>query len=223
LKVDRPNIGADEDLGEARRDAAGVSRDRSGADRVAARRAVFLDRDGTLIEHVHYLTDPALVRLLPGVAEALNRLQRAGFARVIVTNQSAVGRGMLSEERLEQIHVELNRQLAAQGATLDAIYYCPDAPAGDDQTVVENSNRKPGAGMLFRAAADLKLDLSASWMVGDLMSDVLAGLNAGCRTILVLSGKTSAADAETFAEPTLIAPDLSAALDWILEAKEEKR
>ena len=92
------------------------------------RPAVFLDRDGTLIEHVHYLSDPALVRLLPGAAEALRRLRRAGFACVLVTNQSAIGRGMLTEERLDQIHAEMNRQLAAEGATLDAIYYCPDAP-----------------------------------------------------------------------------------------------
>ena len=92
-----------------------------------------------MIEHVHYLSDPALVQLLPGAAEALRRLRRAGFARVLVTNQSAIGRGMLTEERLDEIHTEMNRQLAAQGATLDAIYYCPDAPAGDDRTVVENS------------------------------------------------------------------------------------
>jgi D,D-heptose 1,7-bisphosphate phosphatase len=215
--------GTDEDLERARDEAAGVFPDRSGTNRVAARRAVFLDRDGTLIEHVHYLSDPALVRLLPGVAEALKRLHRAGFARVLVTNQSAVGRGMLSEDRLDQIHAELDRQLAAQGATIDAIYYCTAAPVGDDPTAVENPDRKPGPGMLLRAAADLKLDLSASWMVGDLISDVLAGLNAGCRSILVLSGQTSAADAEKFAEQALIVPDLTAALDLILEENEAKQ
>jgi D,D-heptose 1,7-bisphosphate phosphatase len=217
------NIGTDEDLEQDRPGAAGVFPDRSGTDRVTARRAVFLDRDGTLIEHVHYLTDPALVRLLPGVAEALKRLHCAGFVRVLVTNQSAIGRGMLSEDRLDQIHAELDRQLAAQGATIDAIYYCPDAPVGDDRTVVENPDRKPGPGMLLRAAAKLKLDLSASWMVGDTISDVLAGLNAGCRSILVLSGQTSAADAEKFAEQALIVPDLTAASELILEEKEEER
>jgi D,D-heptose 1,7-bisphosphate phosphatase len=217
------NARTNEDLEPTRREATGVFPDRSGIDRGAGRRAVFLDRDGTLIEHVHYLTDPALVRLLPGVAEALKRLHSAGFARVLVTNQSAIGRGMLSEDRLDQIHAELDRQLAAQGAAIDAIYYCPDAPAADDRTVVENLDRKPGPGMLLRAAADLNLDLSASWMVGDLISDVLAGLNAGCQSILVLSGQTSAADAEKFAEQTLIVPDLTAALDLILEAKEVER
>ena len=92
------------------------------------RPAVFLDRDGTLIEHVHYLSDPAHVRLLPGAAEALGRLRRAGFVCVLVTNQSAIGRGMFTEARLHEIHVEMNRQLAEQGTALDAIYYCPDAP-----------------------------------------------------------------------------------------------
>src|SRR5271169_6840800 len=138
-------------------EAAVVSLDRLSTGCGAARPAVFLDRDGTLIEHVPYLSDPALVRLLPGAAEALKRFRRAGFASVLVTNQSAIGRGMLTEDRLDQIHTELYRQLAAAGTTLDGIYYCPDAPDGDDRTVMECQDRKPGPGMLRRAAADLKL------------------------------------------------------------------
>ena len=152
--------------------------------------AVFLDRDGTLIEHVHYLSDPAAVRLLPGAAEALKKLRRAGFAVVLVTNQSAIGRGMLTEDRLDEIHTEMRRQLAACGATIDGIYYCPVVPTSDDRSVVEHPDRKPGPGMLLRAAVDLKLDLAASWMVGDLISDVFAGLNAGCRSILLESGQS---------------------------------
>ena len=112
-----------------------------------------------VIEHVPYLADPALVRLLPGAAEALKRLRRAGFALVLVTNQSAIGRGMLTRDRLQEIHGELFRQLAASGATIDRIYYCPDAPVGDDRTVVEKSDRKPGPGMLLRAASDLDLEI----------------------------------------------------------------
>ena len=99
---------------------------------------------------------------------------------------------MITEERLHEIHSELNRLLAEQGAALDAIYYCPDAPRGDDRTVIESHDRKPGPGMLLRAAADLGLELASSWMVGDLISDVLAGLNAGCRSILVGSNATLA-------------------------------
>jgi D-glycero-D-manno-heptose 1,7-bisphosphate phosphatase len=182
----------------------------------AGRSAVFLDRDGTLIEHVPYLSDPALVRLLPGAAEALVRLRRAGFACVLVTNQSAIGRGMMTVERLEEIHAELDRQLAAQGATLDAVYYCPVAPDGDDRTVVECPDRKPGPGMLLRAAAERKLDLAASWMVGDLISDVLAGLNAGCRSILVHSGQTTATSAPAVPGRARVAADLAAAAELIV-------
>lgn len=190
--------------------------DQAATRRGSGRPAVFLDRDGTVIEHVPYLCDPALVRLLPGTAEALRRFHRAGFACVIVTNQSAIGRGMLTEERLDQIHMEMNRQLAVRGATIDAVYCCPAAPAGDDRTIVENPDRKPGPGMLLRAAADLKLDLKSSWMVGDLISDVLAGENAGCRSILLASGQTSSAEVQTLAGRFLTAPDLNAAATLIL-------
>jgi D,D-heptose 1,7-bisphosphate phosphatase len=189
----------------------------------APRPAVFLDRDGTLIENVPYLSDPSLVRLLPSAVEALRRLRRAGFALVLVTNQSAIGRGMLTEIRLDQIHAELNRQLAGGGVTIDGIYYCPDAPSGDDRTVVEKPDRKPGPGMLLRAAADLKLDLGASWMVGDLISDVLAGLNAGCRSILIQSGQIPAVKADILAGRTLIAADLAAAAALILEDEGARR
>ena len=180
------------------------------------RPAIFLDRDGTVIEHVHYLSDPALVRLLPGVAEALRRFRRAGFARVLVTNQSAIGRGMLTTEQLDQIHAEMNRQLAAHGATIDAIYYCPDAPVGDDLTMVENPERKPGPGMLLRAAADLQIDLGVSWMIGDLISDVLAGQNAGCRSILLESGKTTPEQVQKLSDRFLTASTLATAADFIL-------
>jgi D,D-heptose 1,7-bisphosphate phosphatase len=210
------DIGTHEVLERARHEAAAVFAHRFRSRRGPLKPAVFLDRDGTLIEHVPYLSDPALVRLLPGTGEAMKRLRRVGFACVLVTNQSAIGRGMLTEDRLEQIHAELYRQLAATGATLDGIYYCADVPAGEDRTVVECEDRKPGPGMLRRAAADLKLDLGRSWMIGDLISDVLAGLNAGCRSILVQTGQTSSEDADVLVGRSLIARDLAAAVDLIL-------
>ncbi len=188
----------------------------TGPSPTAPRPAVFLDRDGTLIAHVHYLSYPALVQLLPGAAEALIRLRRAGFAVVLVTNQSAVGRGMLSVERLDQIHAEMNRQLAAADATIDAIYYCPDVPSGDDRTVVDNPDRKPGPGMLLRAAAEHELDLPSSWMIGDLISDALAGRNAGCQSVLVESGQMTSEEARMFGDQFLIVPSLAAAADHIL-------
>lgn len=160
------------------------------ADPAQLRPAVFLDRDDTLIANVPYLTDPALLRLLPGAAEAVASLNRAGFAVVLATNQSAVGRGLLTEDRLREIHDELIRLLAERGARLDAIHHSPHVPRGDDRAAIEFHDRKPGPGMLLRAADELGLDLAASWMVGDLISDVLAGLNAGCRSILVGSNAT---------------------------------
>lgn len=153
------------------------------------RPAVFIDRDGTLIEHVHYLSNPEEVALLPGAAEAIIRLQAAGFACVIVTNQSAIGRGMLTVDRLGEIHNALADHLARDGARLDGVYYCPIEPKERNQRIIEHPDRKPGPGMLQQAARDLSLDLANSWMVGDSLSDVLAGRNAGCRgCILVRSG-----------------------------------
>jgi D,D-heptose 1,7-bisphosphate phosphatase len=210
------DVGTHEALDRACREVKTVFRNRLTVSRGGCRPAVFLDRDGTVIDHVPYLSDPALVRLLPGAAAALRQLRQAGFACVLVTNQSAIGRGMLTEDRLDQIHTELKRQLAACGATLDGIYYCPDVPRGDDRTVVENPDRKPGPGMLRRAAADLGLNLSASWMVGDLISDVLAGQSAGCRSILVQSGQTSPAEASAVGGRSLLAADLAAAAALIL-------
>jgi histidinol-phosphate phosphatase family protein len=217
------DIGTHGALERAQQEAAVIFPDQPEVGNGTARPAVFLDRDGTLIEHVPYLSDPAMVSLLPGAAEALKRLRRAGFARVLVTNQSAIGRGMLAVNRLDKIHTELNRQLALQGATIDGIYYCPDAPRSDDRTIVESQDRKPGPGMLLRAAADLNLKLESSWMVGDLISDVLAGRNAGCKSILVQSGETSQAEADAVAGFALIAPNLAASVDLILNDQRARR
>lgn len=187
---------------------------RSGRERM--RPAVFLDRDGTLIEEVHYLSDPARVRLLPGTAEALRRLHDAGFARVVVTNQSAIGRGMITEAQLHLIHDEMNRQLDAEGTAVDAIYFCPEAPTGDDRTMIERGDRKPGPGLLLRAAEEMGLDLEASWMVGDTISDLLAGINARCRgSILVRTGKGLSEAEEALGVEHRVADDLLAATELI--------
>jgi D-glycero-D-manno-heptose 1,7-bisphosphate phosphatase len=179
------------------------------------RPAVFLDRDGTIIEAVHYLRDPAAVRLLPGAAAALRELRAAGLACVVVTNQSAIGRGLLTVEGFHAVQAELHRQLDAEGAALDATYFCPTVPASDDRTTIDDPDRKPGPGMLLRAAADLGLDLARSWMVGDMPSDVLAGRNAGCRgSLFVACGQGRPEDVAELDCPTL--PDLAAAARHIL-------
>ena len=181
------------------------------------RPAVFLDRDGTIMEDVPYLSDPARVRLLPGACGALRRLHEAGYSCVLVTNQSGIGRGLFAEERLAPIHAELARQLAAEGVALDGTYYCPEAPASDDPLVLDHPDRKPGPGMLVRAARELGLDLAESWMVGDKASDVLAGVNAGCLgAVLVRTGQGARDERAYPALAGLRADDLAAAADLIL-------
>ena len=216
------DVGTHEALEKARRDAPGLGRKGRAAGANGTRPAVFLDRDGTVIEQVHYLSDPAKVRLLPDAGPALRRLRDAGYALVAITNQSAIGRGMITVGQYEAVNDAMNRRLAAEGVTLDAIYYCPEAPTGDDRTAITHGDRKPGPGMLIRASKDLGLDLSTSWMIGDMISDVLAGINAGCKgSLLVETGKGLAEDEARAAEGTIIVPDLSAAADLILGSSQD--
>ncbi len=145
---------------------------------------VFMDRDNTLIEDPGYLSDPGAIRLLPGVELALKSLKQAGYALVVVTNQSGIARGLLTEEALKEIHTELRRQLEEKGASFDAIYYCPYHPEGTVEAyAVDSELRKPKPGMLLQAAKEHVLDLAKSWMIGDSARDVEAGQRAGCRTI----------------------------------------
>lgn len=156
-----------------------------------ARRAVFLDRDHTVIEDPGYLSDPDAVKLLPGVERAIRSLTQAGYKIVVVTNQSGVARGLLTIEMLDAIHTEMRRQLAADGAHVDAVYYCPYHPSGTvEEYAIESDLRKPQPGMLLKAAEDLDIDLAESWMVGDSARDVEAGQRAGCRTIRLRTGRT---------------------------------
>lgn len=179
--------------------------------------AAFLDRDGTIIELVHHLTDPADVRLIDGAGTAIARLKAAGLPVVIITNQSVIGRGKLTEAGLAEVHAEMNRQLAPFGAEIADIYFCPLAPTIKDNTVIEDPMRKPGPGMLTQAAAELGLDLKASWMVGDTVSDMLAGRNAGCGTLLVETGYGSRF-AHDMAAVDHKVPSLAEAADIILDA-----
>ncbi|MBI3910097.1 MAG: HAD family hydrolase [Armatimonadetes bacterium] len=178
-----------------------------------SRRAVFLDRDGVLTEDRGYLSDAADLRLLEGAAEALHCLRAAGWALVVVTNQSAVARGMLTEEGLAAIHARLQERLSASGARVDAIYYCPHHPeAAREDYRRDCPCRKPAPGMLLAAAADLNLDLSASWLVGDQERDIEAAQRAGVRGILLADpppGRTAA---------TAVVPSLREAVGVILDA-----
>jgi D-glycero-D-manno-heptose 1,7-bisphosphate phosphatase len=143
------------------------------------RRAVFLDRDGTLIEDVGYPRDPAAVAVLDGAVATLRELRQAGFALVVVSNQSGLARGLITPSQAAAVHDRFVSVFAAAGVRFDAVVYCPHGPADGCDC------RKPAPGMLLDTAAELDLDLAGSFMVGDKASDIEAGRRAGCRTILI--------------------------------------
>lgn len=180
----------------------------------AGRPAVFLDRDGTLNEEVDFLRDPAELRLLPGVADAVRRLNEAGLVCVVVTNQSGIARGLLDEADLAVIHAELERQLAGGGARLDALYHCPHHPDFGER--VDCDCRKPRPGLLRRAAQDLDLDLARSVVIGDSPRDLEAGAALGIPGLLVESGKPIGAAARARYE---VVPDLAAAATRVLAGR----
>ena len=185
------------------------------------RPAIFLDRDGTLIEDVDYLQHADQMRVLPGVPEALRALQSAGYALVIITNQSGVARGLLTEETLAELHQELVYRLGEQGVTVDGIYYCPHHPEhGSAEYRVDCECRKPGTALLEQAGQDIGLDLGASWAVGDKLSDLAGAVRLGCRAVLVRTGY--GADHEGLLGSTdfqaLVADDLAEAAHLILSA-----
>ncbi len=149
-------------------------------------KAIFLDRDDTLIEDPGYINNPDQVKLLDGVAEALGQLKTMGYKLVVVSNQSAVARGIITVKVLGKIHDRLKQLLAEKGTHLDGIYYCPYHPEGVvEKYRREHDWRKPNAGMLLAAADEMDIDLSESWMVGNSSRDVEAGRRAGCKTILI--------------------------------------
>lgn len=149
-------------------------------------KAIFLDRDDTLIEDPGYISDPEQVRLIDGVASALVDFRRMGYKLIVVSNQSAVARGIVTEKKLGRIHDRMKELLAEEGVFLDGIYYCPYHPEGAIPKYRKVSDdRKPSPGMLLTAAREMGIDLVYSWMIGNSPSDIEAGFRAGCRTILV--------------------------------------
>jgi D,D-heptose 1,7-bisphosphate phosphatase len=161
----------------------------NGRDSEGRRKAVFLDKDGTLIEDIPYNVDPQKIRLTPGAVEALSLLHENGYALIVVSNQSGVARGMFPERALREVERSLRCQLAAYDVPLAGFYYCPHHPEGSvDCYAVACRCRKPAPGMLRRAAAELGIDLAESWMIGDILDDIEAGRLAGCRTMLIDNG-----------------------------------
>ncbi len=145
-----------------------------------------MDRDGTLIDDVGYPSRPEDVRLLPGAAKALSRFGAAGYKRIVISNQSGIGRGLITQAQATAVHERLLAVLAEEGVEIDATYYCPHAP--DERC----SCRKPSPELILQAVREFDLDPSRSFMIGDKPSDVEAGVRAGCRTILLSSRPTAA-------------------------------
>lgn len=189
-----------------------------------ARRAVFLDRDGVIVSDEGLLADRDHVRLLDGVVEALGRLAAAGFALIVVTNQPAIARGDALESDVAAVNETIRRRIEdAGGPVIARFYICPHHPRANLAAYRSDCDcRKPKAGLVRRAAADLGIDVARSFMVGDRITDIIAGATAGCRTIQVLSGSHLEPTIETSVpidgsvKPDLVCADLAAAAEWIV-------
>jgi len=185
------------------------------------KRAVFLDRDGTLSVDSAYPSRYEEIAIYPESFEAVRKLNRAGLLTVVVTNQSAVGRGLLTEDALDEIHARLSSSFASQGARLDAIYFCPHYALATDPRYGEDCDcRKPKTGLALRAEAELGLDLGRSYMVGDKTEDVIFGMNIRAVPVLVLTGsgrESLAVLRERGIEPAHVAENILQAAAWILD------
>ncbi|HSR53822.1 MAG TPA: D-glycero-beta-D-manno-heptose 1,7-bisphosphate 7-phosphatase [Acidobacteriota bacterium] len=210
--------------------------------------AVFLDRDGTVMEDVGYLDNPDRVAIFEEAIEAISALREAGFKIVIVTNQSGLARGLFTEKTLNDIHDTLRAAFQHQGAPLDGIYYCPHHPQAQVARFRRHCNcRKPEPGLLRRAAEQLEIDLGRSYMIGDKVADVIAGHRAGCRSVLVRTGEgeralerlekgqvktpepssssssNSGSKRRSPEEPDYVASNVLQAAEWILEDRRRRK
>jgi D-glycero-D-manno-heptose 1,7-bisphosphate phosphatase len=188
------------------------------------RRAVFLDKDGTLVEDQPPNTDPSRVRFCRDAGTALRLLARAGYALVIVTNQGGIAQGRCEETDVRRMLNYLERRLADEGVTLDGCYYCPHHPDGTVAPyAVPCLCRKPHPGLLLHASRDLHIELTESWMVGDILHDVEAGQSAGCRTVLLNNGHETEWQLTERRWPDHLAETLLEAAELIVRSGERRR
>ena len=173
-------------------------------------KAVFLDRDGTIIKDMIYLNDPAKIEVFPESYEAIELMNKQNYLVILATNQSGVARGIVKESILQEINSIIIEDFKTKGAIIHDVYYAPDAVDSG------SFNRTPQPGMLLQAAQKYDIDLKKSWMVGDRMTDVEAGLRAGCRSILLQNELTPPIDKE-FAAPQIIVKNVLQAAQHILK------
>jgi len=189
--------------------------------------AIFLDRDGVLIEDVHLLTSCEQVRIFEYVPSALKHLKDAGYLLVVVTNQTVIARGLASECDVQDVHDFIQKKLIEDsGCGVDGYYFCPHHPNATDERYRQVCEcRKPHPGMILQAARELHIDIGKSWLVGDRVSDILAGQSAGCKNILVETGMHTAPAIESSyssdfsGKPDFICANLATAVDIILKDK----
>lgn len=184
-----------------------------------ARRAVFLDRDGTINVEKNYLHKVEDFEFIPGAPQAIKNLKKAGFLIIVVSNQAGIGRGYFDEDAVIKLHQYIQDELAVIGTSIDAFYFCPHHPEeglGDYKVVCQC--RKGAPGMLLQAATEHGIDLGQSYMVGDKLADIEAGRNAGCHPLLVLTGYGESVAQTPEAETVEKLQDLGAAARFILSA-----
>jgi D-glycero-D-manno-heptose 1,7-bisphosphate phosphatase len=182
------------------------------------RRAVFLDRDGTINVEKHYLHKIEDFEFIPGARQAIKRLKDAGFKVIVVSNQAGIARGYFDEQAVKMLHHHIQTELVAYGTSIDAFYFCPHHPTeGIKDYKVVCDCRKGSPGMLFQAAEEHNIDLPNSFMVGDKLADVEAGERAGCQTVMVLTGYGEVDSLKPEASLVEKCPDLDGAAKFILD------
>lgn len=185
-------------------------------------RAIFVDKDGTLVENVPYNVYPGLLELTWQAGRGLLLLRQLGFALFVVSNQSGVAKGLFTETALDLLHRRLAQMLTQYGVVLDGFYYCPHSPDGVvSRYAIPCTCRKPMPGMLHRAASEHGIDLAHSWMIGDILNDVEAGRRAGCRTVLIDNGNETEWKQSALRVPHLTAPNLYSAATMIAALEDE--
>jgi len=178
-----------------------------------------MDRDGTINEEVGYLSRMELLKIFPQAVEAIRLINQSGMKAVVITNQSGIARGYFTEDFVRSIHERINEQLLAGGARIDGFYVCPHHPVyGNGIYKQDCSCRKPRPGLLLQAAAEMNIDLTRSYMIGDMLKDVDAGRSAGTKGILVRTGYGT--NITITDKPSYIAEDLLGAVKWIMRDRQ---
>lgn len=183
-------------------------------------KAIFIDKDGTLIPDLPYNANPNLILLEKNSAEGLRRLQDQGYLLIVISNQAGVAKGFFEERQLIKVAQRLKQLLNEQQIRLDGFYYCPHHPDGTVKEYAMNCIcRKPGTGMILNAAKEWNIDLNASWMIGDILNDVEAGNTSGCKTILIDNGNETEWVMNARREPDYIAKTINQAAEYLLEKR----